>query len=727
MTAPRAKSKAVNRTKNTKAKVFARQVSVAPKRLPLAVAVVFVLCSAGIGLKTLLSSNAATTFGVGANFHCNWQIYSDAQRLQMLDQMAAAGITTVRIDMGWASFQDTSRSSYNNWATGLADYCVDQARARGMTVLASLDTTPGWANGGGGRNVPPADLNDYANIAGWAANHFKGRVAGWEVWNEPNQDYFWKGGINNVGTYVDMLKLAYPKIKAADPNTKVVLGGVSYNDDVWIEQIYKLGGKGSFDVLATHPYQGIANTSPDHPDSDNSKYWLTHFPVILGLMQKYGDGNKEVWFTEFGWSTHDNTNISDNWLLGVTEQQQADYTVQAYKYVMDHYPNVKAMYVYTDRDITDDNIQNNNYGLVHTDLTPKPVMSALKDFTSTLKSPPDTLAPQVNITSPASNSAVSGKVSIAASASDDTGVTKVDFYANNTLVGTDTSAPYEAAWDTSKLANGSYPLVAKAYDAANNIGTSSTVPVNISNTTTPKVTVSSLSATGTFSKNSKVTAHATLDTTASLAVDSLVIAIRDQNNTNYDILLQQSAKLLGTQTFEGTSQILPVGSYRYWVTYKIGSTWTDLSPTKTFGISSGNGLNATYYNNLDFTGKTVSRQDNTIDFLWGKSSPVTGIDPETFSVRWTGKIMVPKNDLYTFYTNADDGMRVWINGAKVIDDWSNHAARIQQSAGIKLATDTKYDITVEFYNNTGSSTTQLFWSSPQISRQIIPQLYLYTQ
>src|SRR5437764_9193979 len=96
----------------------------------------------------------------------------------------------------------------------------------------------------------------------------------------------------------------------------------------------------------------------------------------------------------------------------------------------------------------------------------------------------DTTAPTTSITAPANGATVSGTASVTASASDNVGVTKVEFYLDGALKATDTTSPYAWSWDTTTAANGSHSLVSKAYDAANNVGTSSTVSVTVSNTAT---------------------------------------------------------------------------------------------------------------------------------------------------------------------------------------------------------------------------------------------------
>ena len=95
----------------------------------------------------------------------------------------------------------------------------------------------------------------------------------------------------------------------------------------------------------------------------------------------------------------------------------------------------------------------------------------------------DTIAPTTSITAPVGGSTVSGTVSVTASASDNVGVTKVEFYLDGVLKSTDTTSPYAWSWDTTGTPNGAHSLTSKAYDAALNVGTSAAVSVTVNNVT----------------------------------------------------------------------------------------------------------------------------------------------------------------------------------------------------------------------------------------------------
>jgi hypothetical protein len=125
--------------------------------------------------------------------------------------------------------------------------------------------------------------------------------------------------------------------------------------------------------------------------------------------------------------------------------------------------------------------------------------------------PPDTTPPTAGIASPTGGT-VSGTVTVSANASDNVGVTRVDFYVNGALKGSDTAAPYQYSWNTTSVANGAATLRAIAYDAAGNAGQSSIVSVTVANApppdTTPPTAAIASPTSGTVSGTVTVSANA---------------------------------------------------------------------------------------------------------------------------------------------------------------------------------------------------------------------------
>lgn len=117
----------------------------------------------------------------------------------------------------------------------------------------------------------------------------------------------------------------------------------------------------------------------------------------------------------------------------------------------------------------------------------------------------DTTSPTVSITSPGAGSTASLLSTVSVSASDNVGVTRVEYYLNGTLQGTSTTAPYSFSWNTLGNPNGSYTLTAKAYDAAGNVGQSAGVAVTVFNdTTAPTVAIASPGTGSTLSQTATV-------------------------------------------------------------------------------------------------------------------------------------------------------------------------------------------------------------------------------
>jgi unsaturated chondroitin disaccharide hydrolase len=129
------------------------------------------------------------------------------------------------------------------------------------------------------------------------------------------------------------------------------------------------------------------------------------------------------------------------------------------------------------------------------------------------------------------------------------------------------------------------------------------------------------------------------------------------------------------------------------------------------------GLQATYFDNSNFTGKTVSRVDSQVDFTWS-SAPISGFGADTFSVRWTGTVIPKYAEKYTFYTVSDDGVRLWVDHKLIIDNWTTHSAREDQGT-ITLIAGKPYDIQLEFFEQTGSATAKLKWSSKSQGKAVI--------
>ena len=146
------------------------------------------------------------------------------------------------------------------------------------------------------------------------------------------------------------------------------------------------------------------------------------------------------------------------------------------------------------------------------------------------------------------------------------------------------------------------------------------------------------------------------------------------------------------------------------------------------------GLTGEYFNGPNFEQKVLTRTDPQVNFDWNWQSPGPGVQREYFSVRWTGRLYAPTSGKYRFSATVDDGMRVWVGGEKVIDEWRKQDDT--QFVGEILLTGNRfYELRVEYYNDWKGSIISVFWQSPEEQRligskstpsQLIPEKYLFS-
>ncbi|MCU0353890.1 MAG: PA14 domain-containing protein [Cytophagales bacterium] len=159
------------------------------------------------------------------------------------------------------------------------------------------------------------------------------------------------------------------------------------------------------------------------------------------------------------------------------------------------------------------------------------------------------------------------------------------------------------------------------------------------------------------------------------------------------------------------------------------TTYRAIFESATPPVGTGTGLTGRYYNNGNraFTVPvTLTRTDPTINFNWGSGSPAASIANDNYTIRWTGQILAPRSEEFTFFTTTDDGVRLWVNGTLIIDKWIDQAAR-EWSGRITLVQGQRYDIRLEYYERGGQAVSRLSWSSPSITKQIIPAAQLFPE
>ncbi len=246
----------------------------------------------------------------------------------------ALGTHWVRVFATWPDLEPQRGVYAPNWVASYEQ--LFRALPAGSKVIIVVVDSPSWETGSANPHTPPSNPNDYAAFLGFLAHQWAGHVAAYEVWNEEDGAASWAGG-PNPAAYAQLLKATYPVVKAADPSTKVLVGGLSGNDYPFLEGVYEAGGKGYFDAVGVHtdtacnvlsPYSFLRGADGRMiPDS------FLAYREVRATMLANGD-EKPIWMTELSWRTTDATcqegAFAGKKPQGVTLEEQASFLSQAY-------------------------------------------------------------------------------------------------------------------------------------------------------------------------------------------------------------------------------------------------------------------------------------------------------------------------------------------------------------------------------------------------------------
>jgi type IV pilus assembly protein PilY1 len=138
------------------------------------------------------------------------------------------------------------------------------------------------------------------------------------------------------------------------------------------------------------------------------------------------------------------------------------------------------------------------------------------------------------------------------------------------------------------------------------------------------------------------------------------------------------------------------------------------------GAADTGGFLGTYFNDAGngthLVGNPVLTRTESINFdfsVWGNGSPKTGVvNTDNFSARWVTSFVVPSTGYYTFQTVSDDGVRVYVNGNLVINNWTDHGTTTNTSNAINFNAGDVMNIRVEYYEKAGGAVMQFYWRPP---------------
>ncbi len=271
-----------------------------------------------------------------------------------LDLVRLMVFSHVKQSFAWADME-TNEGEYR---FGRADELLGEIERRDLQLVVRLGHSPAWVraeNTAPGAETPadvppaPQHMDAWSAWCGAVAARYAGRVAAYQIWNEPNLAREWGGNIPSAGEYVELLRVCSEAIRAADPQAILISAGLAptgncceqaHPDDQYLQELYNSGFQQYIDVVGLHaPGYSPPEVSPDEAEASGGQRFFTFRRVedMRRIMVANGDAARQIAILETGWTRDVEGQNEDYSWFAVDEATQADYLVRAYRYAADHW------------------------------------------------------------------------------------------------------------------------------------------------------------------------------------------------------------------------------------------------------------------------------------------------------------------------------------------------------------------------------------------------------
>ncbi len=323
---------------------------------------------------------------------------NDVTNRRYLEMLAETGCKWIRVQFTWMDLQPEQNAPLDA-RIGAYQRIVDLANELGIEVLVNISHAPEWAKPAD--PTIPADPQAFGEFMSWMATRFAGKVAAWQIWNEPNLIDENNARIQPEG-YLAMARAAYPAIKNADPEALVVSPGLGPNslmfddlalDDAWyLEYLFGLNDGEIlhyFDVFAVHAY-GAGNSPdnywPSNPDDNPGwttapEFYFRHIEELRRILEYSGVGHKPVWVTETGWTTPNSSDVHGygEW---ITEELQAQYIGRSLEIMQTEWDWIDQVFIWHFNAAEYGGAESSiaGFSVTNPDGSPRPALVAINDW-----------------------------------------------------------------------------------------------------------------------------------------------------------------------------------------------------------------------------------------------------------------------------------------------------------------------------------------------------------
>jgi beta-glucosidase len=177
--------------------------------------------------------------------------------------------------------------------------------------------------------------------------------------------------------------------------------------------------------------------------------------------------------------------------------------------------------------------------------------------------------------------------------------------------------------------------------------------------------------------------------------------------------------LLGNYNGQPSRATTPLAGIRQKVSPRTKVLYAQGTPLMEFAgtpipASALRGLKAEFFANRKLEGAPVlTRDEKAVDFDWGMNTPAPNVPADDFSARWTGKLIPPVSGKYRFGATADDGLRVYLDGKLIVEDWTEHAPTTR-TGEVTLEAGGSYDLKFEYFEGRIGAVAKLVWQPPAL-------------
>ena len=344
--------------------------------------------------------------------------YTDRERVLQLSENA--GFDWVRQQIVW---KDTEGPEPGKYSFDELDLIIPAVTKYKKKLLVNIVQAPSFYTTDGSNGLP-ADPNTLANFVEVLAKKYGNQISAYEIWNEQNLAHETGGKIEetDVGKYVEMVVACYKRIKAVTPEAYVLIGAPSssgvndpslaISDANYYRAMYAYKDgliKDYFDAQGVHP-GGAANPpdtlfpenpsriegcqpAPDKCWNDDATHYFRHVEDVRKIMEDAGLGDHQIWITEFGWATPNDT---PGYEFGnhVSLDQQAQYISGAMKLGFQKYQpwlgnmflwNMNFAVLWAAQNPPQPNHEQASFGLLNPDWSPRPSFNAVQGLIAQIK------------------------------------------------------------------------------------------------------------------------------------------------------------------------------------------------------------------------------------------------------------------------------------------------------------------------------------------------------